>query len=207
MRSLAICVGFMLVAGNASAQDCGPFFWFCQRPAGVQVQSDLPNNPASNHRAWDATAEQPASSIYGRASGEPISFLGQRSIEVDPRYMRRGVYYPSAEPAGTIIVDAQNHFLYLIEGSGRAIRYGIGVGRQGFSWSGVATVRDKQEWPDWYPPREMLERKPELLRQVGTLQSGVGMRGGPDNPLEARALYLWQGNKDTLYPDPRHERA
>jgi lipoprotein-anchoring transpeptidase ErfK/SrfK len=107
--------------------------------------------------------------------------------------MRRAVYYPSTESPGTIIVDAQNHFLYSIEGSGRAIRYGIGVGRQGFSWSGVATVRDKQEWPDWYPPREMIERKPELLRQVGTLQSGIG------NPLGARALYLWQGNKDTLY--------
>ena len=113
--------------------------------------------------------------------------------------MRRAVYYPSAEPPGTIIVDVQNHFLYLIEGSGRAIRYGIGVGRQGFSWSGVATVRTKQEWPDWYPPREMIERKPELLRQVSTLQSGLGVPGGPNNPLGARALYLWQGNKDTLY--------
>ena len=93
----------------------------------------------------------------------------------------------------------QNHFLYSIEGSGRAIRYGIGVGRQGFTWSGVATVHNKQEWPDWYPPREMIERKPELMRQVSTLQSGLGVPGGPDNPLGARALYLWQGNKDTLF--------
>jgi len=189
----------MLVAGNASAQDCGPFFWACQRPAGVQVQPDVPDDPRLSHRAWDANAERTSSGIYGRAGGEPTSFLGQRATEIDPRYVRRAAYYPSTEPPGTIIVDAQNHFLYSIEGSGRAIRYGIGVGRQGFSWSGVATVRDKQEWPDWYPPREMIERKPELLRQVGTLQSGIGMRGGPDNPLGARALYLWQGNKDTLY--------
>jgi lipoprotein-anchoring transpeptidase ErfK/SrfK len=198
MRVLAICLSLMLLAGTASAQDCGPFFWLCQRPAGVQVPPDLPSNPGTSHRTWDATAEQTISGTYGRAGGE-VSFFGQRSIEIDPRYMRRAVYYPSAEQPGTIIVDAQNHFLYLIEGSGRAIRYGIGVGRQGFSWSGVATVRDKQEWPDWYPPREMFERKPELLRQVSTLQSGLGMRGGPDNPLGARALYLWQGNKDTLY--------
>ena len=90
-------------------------------------------------------------------------------------------------------------FFIPIEGSGRAIRYGIGVGRQGFTWSGVATVHDKQEWPDWYPPKEMIERKPELMRQVSTLQSGLGVPGGPDNPLGARALYLWQGNKDTLF--------
>jgi lipoprotein-anchoring transpeptidase ErfK/SrfK len=109
------------------------------------------------------------------------------------------VYYPSNETPGTIVVDVQNRFLYAIEGNGRATRYGIGVGRQGFSWSGIATVHDKQEWPDWYPPKEMIERKPELMRQVSVLQSGYGVPGGPTNPLGARALYLWQGNKDTLY--------
>ena len=133
------------------------------------------------------------------AGGAPFSILGQRSTEVDPQYMRRVVSYPSNETPGTIIVDPQNHFLYSIEGSGRAVRYGIGVGRQGFTWSGVATVHNKQEWPDWYPPREMIERKPELKSQISTLQSGLGVRGGPDNPLGARALYLWQGNRDTLY--------
>jgi lipoprotein-anchoring transpeptidase ErfK/SrfK len=200
MRGLAACVtGLMLIAGNASAQDCGPFFWLCQRPAGVQVQPSLPNDPRPNPRGWDATVEQQSSGTYGRVGGESFSFLGQRSAGIDPRYMRQPISYPSAEPPGTIIVDVQNHFLYSVEGGGRAIRYGIGVGRQGFSWSGVATVRSKQEWPDWYPPREMIERKPELLNQVSTLQSGLGVRGGPDNPLGARALYLWQGNKDTLY--------
>ena len=75
----------------------------------------------------------------------------------------------------------------------------MGVGRQGFGWSGVATIRDKQEWPDWYPPKEMFQRQPEIMRQMQTLQSGIGMAGGPRNPLGARAMYLWQGNKDTLY--------
>ena len=86
-----------------------------------------------------------------------------------------------------------------MQGSGRALRYGVGVGKQGFSWSGTATIRDKQEWPDWYPPKEMIQRKPELMRQVSVLQSGLGVPGGPSNPLGARALYLWQGNKDTLF--------
>jgi len=192
--------GLVLIAGHASAQECGPFFWLCQRPAGVQVQPAQPYEARVNPRAWDANVEQQGSGSYGRAGGEPFTFFGQRSSTgIDPLYMRRAVSYPSSEPAGTIIVDVQNHFLYSIEGGGRAIRYGIGVGRQGFSWSGVATVHNKQEWPDWYPPREMIQRKPELMNQVSTLQSGLGVRGGPDNPLGARALYLWQGNKDTLY--------
>ena len=200
MRTLAasvICL--MLGAASASAQDCGPFFWLCQRPAGVQVQPAPADEPRGNPRNWDATVERQYTGTYGRG-GEPFTFFGQqRSTGIDPQYMRRAVTYPSAEPAGTIIVDPQNHFLYFIEGNGRAIRYGIGVGRQGFTWSGVATVHNKQEWPDWYPPREMLQRKPELMSQVSTLQSGLGVPGGPDNPLGARALYLWQGNKDTLF--------
>ena len=199
MRNLAAAViCLMLSAASASAQDCGPFFWLCQRPAGVQVQPAPPYEPRGNPRAWDATVEQQGSGDYGRG-GEPYPFFGQRSSGVDPRFMRRAVSYPSAEQPGTIIVDPQNHFLYSIEGGGRAIRYGIGVGRQGFTWSGVATVHNKQEWPDWYPPREMIERKPELMSQISTLQSGLGVPGGPENPLGARALYLWQGNKDTLY--------
>jgi lipoprotein-anchoring transpeptidase ErfK/SrfK len=75
----------------------------------------------------------------------------------------------------------------------------VGVGQQGFEWSGVATVRDEQKCPDWYPPKEMLQRQPEVLRQMSTLRGGTGMPGGQRNPLGARAMYLWQGNKDTLY--------
>jgi lipoprotein-anchoring transpeptidase ErfK/SrfK len=179
MRSLpAFVIGLMLIPGAASAQDCGPFFWFCQRQAPVA------SAPSPSPRAWDADLEQQSTGAYGR---------------IDPSYLRKAVYYPSNETPGTIVVDVQNRFLYAIEGNGRATRYGIGVGRQGFSWSGVATVHDKQEWPDWYPPKEMIERKPELMRQVSVLQSGYGVPGGPTNPLGARALYLWQGNKDTLY--------
>jgi lipoprotein-anchoring transpeptidase ErfK/SrfK len=121
------------------------------------------------------------------------------SHELDPAFARRTVTYPSPEPPGTIIVDPGSHFLYLVQGGGQAIRYGVGVGSEGFGWSGLASVHSKQEWPDWYPPAEMLQRKPELRGHMTQLQSGLGMPGGPENPIGARALYLWQGNKDTLY--------
>ena len=77
--------------------------------------------------------------------------------------------------------------------------YGVGVGNEGFAWWGKAVVHDKQEWPDWYPPKEMIQRRPDLRGQLTELQSGIGVPGGPSNPLGARAMYLWQGNKDTLY--------
>ena len=82
---------------------------------------------------------------------------------------------------------------------GTAIRYGVGVGRSGFGWSGDATVNSKQAWPDWHPPREMFERQPQLRRTMRRLSNGLGMPGGTGNPLGARALYLWQDNRDTLY--------
>lgn len=181
---LGFVIVFMLISGGASAQDCGPFFWLCQRPAEPYIQPPPVGQPYPNPRTFDSELEQQSIGGYGR---------------IDPIYLRKAVYYPSNDAPGTIIVDVQNRFLYFVEGGGRAIRYGIGVGRQGFTWSGIATVHDKQEWPDWYPPREMMERKPELMSQVTTLQSGLGVPGGPTNPLGARALYLWQGNKDTLY--------
>jgi lipoprotein-anchoring transpeptidase ErfK/SrfK len=123
----------------------------------------------------------------------------QMPREADPAFARRTVVYPSPERPGTIVVDPGSHFLYLVQVGGQAIRYGVGVGSEGFGWSGLAVVHNKQEWPDWYPPAEMLQRKPELREHMVQLQSGLGMAGGPDNPIGARALYLWQGNKDTLY--------
>ncbi len=119
--------------------------------------------------------------------------------QIDPAYLRTVISYVGSESPGTIVVDPPRHYLYFIEGGGRALRYGVGVGRQGFGWSGTATLHDKQEWPDWYPPKEMIARQPDLRRALTELQSGLGMHGGPGNPLGARAMYLWQGNKDTLY--------
>jgi lipoprotein-anchoring transpeptidase ErfK/SrfK len=99
----------------------------------------------------------------------------------DPRFEKQEVEYRGREGAGTIVIDTPNKFLYLVQGDGRALRYGIGVGRPGFTWSGMKTISAKKEWPDWTPPPEMLARRPDLPRH---------MVGGPENPLGARAMYL-----------------
>ena len=137
--------------------------------------------------------------IYARNDSEPFPVPAFNYARVRPEFLRRGVEYRGREPAGTIVVDPRARHLYFVQGNGQAVRYGVGVGRQGFSWSGIATINSKQAWPDWYPPKEMIARDPKLARSLSQLQSGVGMNGGPGNPLGARALYLWQGNKDTLY--------
>jgi lipoprotein-anchoring transpeptidase ErfK/SrfK len=150
-------------------------------------------------RPVDPALERQYASTYAAVSGEKFPVGATRLSDVDAAFLRRTVAYQSNEAAGTIIIDPQAHYLYFIEGNGRAIRYGVGVGREGFGWSGVATIHDKQEWPDWYPPKEMVERQPDLRRQLSELRSGLGMAGGPRNPLGPRAMYLWQGNKDTLF--------
>lgn len=122
-----------------------------------------------------------------------------RLTDVDPAYRRRDVQYATSEARGTIVVDPAEHYLYFVHEGGRALRYGVGVGAEGFAWSGVARVHNKQEWPNWYPTKELLQRQPEIVPAMNELQSGLGKLAGPDNPLGARALYLWQGNKDTLY--------
>ncbi|MFN3657634.1 MAG: L,D-transpeptidase family protein [Pseudolabrys sp.] len=112
---------------------------------------------------------------------DPMLEQGRPDYRLDPRFMRQEVDYRGPEAPGTIVIDTPNHFLYLVQENGRALRYGIGVGRPGFTWSGVHTVSAKKEWPDWVPPKEMLERQPYLPHF---------MPGGPNNPLGARALYL-----------------
>jgi lipoprotein-anchoring transpeptidase ErfK/SrfK len=118
---------------------------------------------------------------------------------INPAFLRTRVVYAGSERPGTIVIDPGARYLYFVEEGGRAIRYGVGVGKEGFAWSGTATIHDKQEWPDWYPPKEMIQRRPDIRSQLSELQSGLGVPGGPSNPLGARAMYLWQGNKDTLY--------
>ena len=102
-------------------------------------------------------------------------------VQADPRLQRQIVGYASNEAPGTVIIDTPHTVLYYVLGNGKAIRYGIGVGRQGFTWAGVKQIERKAEWPDWIPPQEMVERQPYLPRFVA---------GGPGNPLGARAMYL-----------------
>jgi lipoprotein-anchoring transpeptidase ErfK/SrfK len=196
-RVLAICL--TIISGGASAQECFPFPWLCQRPTEPRLQPRAPAEPPDISPSFGAGIERQYSAMYGPVVGEPFPIPAVPLSEIHPNYLRRGVSYALQETPGTIVIDPQNRFLYLVQGGGRAVRYGIGVGREGFGWSGVATIRDKQEWPDWYPPKEMVQRQPELKKHMSALRGGLGVAGGPGNPLGARAMYLWQGNKDTLY--------
>jgi lipoprotein-anchoring transpeptidase ErfK/SrfK len=158
---------------------------------GYAESYPLVTRPSSRARAYQA--ERMATYPYDVTStGSTVASLPQdygngtgydNSIDyaIAPEFQRQLVSYRGAERPGTIIVDTNNKFLYLVQDGGRAIRYGIGVGREGFEWSGRQTVSMKREWPSWRPPADMLRRRPDLPRF---------MEGGPDNPLGARALYL-----------------
>jgi lipoprotein-anchoring transpeptidase ErfK/SrfK len=147
-------------------------------------------NPGPASRGSRATAaygarnafSEPAARRQVAALGAPFGDddHGIRRV-LDPRYGRQEVAYDGRHAAGTIVIHTPSKFLYLVQPGGRAIRYGIGVGRPGFTWAGMKTVSMKREWPSWTPPREMLKRRPDLPRH---------MVGGPANPLGARALYL-----------------
>ena len=117
------------------------------------------------------------------------------NFEVEIDYRRYQVDYPTTEAPGTVIVDASSHFLYFVLGDGKAIRYGVATGSEAAGWTGEAKIGRKAEWPHWMPPADMLERWPHLKP---TAAAG-GLSGGPDNPLGARALYLYQNGRDTLY--------
>jgi lipoprotein-anchoring transpeptidase ErfK/SrfK len=113
--------------------------------------------------------------------GDQPGLIADDSVELDPQFKKTAVLYRTSEAPGTIIVVTAERHLYLIQGNGRALRYGIGVGREGFTWQGLVNITRKAEWPDWTPPPEMIARQPYLPRF---------MAGGPGNPLGARAMYL-----------------
>ncbi len=179
------------LAGCASTQS-PPAFSTAAAPPMRQAELAEP--------AVRADAEAPASgNVYAELKDSGFVVPAVKPGQVGAAFLRKKVAYASKEPPGTIVIDPANHYLYHIEEGGRATRYGVGVGREGFAWAGEATIKSKQEWPDWYPPKEMVARRPDLKPQLAELQSGLGMHGGPSNPLGARAMYLWQGDKDTLF--------
>ncbi|MCP3369165.1 L,D-transpeptidase [Bradyrhizobium cajani] len=118
---------------------------------------------------------------YSRGYGSEAPQAADEDAQLPDRLRKQIVSFDRSEPAGTIVIDTNNTYLYYVLGQGRAIRYGVGVGREGFTWSGVQSVSRKAEWPDWHPPAEMIARQPYLPRFVA---------GGPGNPLGARAMYL-----------------
>ncbi len=151
--AFGVAIGAVILSGTASAAPLQLFPFFITPPA----------------------ASEPP--VMGPAPSEDEG----TAAELPARLKRQVVSYATREAPGTIIIDTPNTYLYYVLGGGQAIRYGIGVGRDGFTWSGVQSITRKAEWPDWTPPPEMIARQPYLPRQ---------MAGGPGNPLGARAMYL-----------------
>ncbi|HEY5225370.1 MAG TPA: L,D-transpeptidase [Methylovirgula sp.] len=185
--------------GLAGCVSNGP----AQVAAAVPPQPNAGPTPADDTIAEDQTLGPLSNAryvaMYSAVEGDRFPIPAVKLAIIKPPFRRQVVEYPTTEAPGTIIVDPPHHFLYHVLANGRAMRYGVGVGREGFAWSGDAVIKTKQEWPDWYPPKEMVQRQPELKKILGQLQGGLGMAGGPRNPLGVRAMYLWQGNKDTLF--------
>jgi lipoprotein-anchoring transpeptidase ErfK/SrfK len=186
-----------LFAGSAAAQQYMPstpqMVVVAQQPAmrgnlgGGFIEylfGDSAPQPQTQYIAPPAGYSDPAQGgrpIYVNTGPAVDPMLEPQGYPVDPQFERQEVDYQGREEPGSIVIDTPNHFLYLVEPGGKAVRYGIGVGRPGFTWSGIHTVSSKKEWPDWVPPKEMLERQPYLPHF---------MAGGPNNPLGARAMYL-----------------
>ncbi|SCB19109.1 L,D-transpeptidase [Rhizobium multihospitium] len=145
---------------------------------------------ASNAAAFTASAPYAAPATRGDVVRVAMEPQGQ----VKPQFQRRMVRLATNEEPGTVIVDTNNKYLYLVEGNNRARRYGIGVGRDGFGWSGVVKVGRKAEWPGWTPPPEMIVREAKKGHKLPAFQEG-----GEDNPLGARAMYLYRNGNDTAF--------
>jgi lipoprotein-anchoring transpeptidase ErfK/SrfK len=135
--------------------------------------------------AWTARAAAPPMPLAPGGvldiGDEPGRVSAEETVIADGPYARQLVFFRSSEPPGTIVIHTSERFLYIVQPNNRALRYGIGVGREGFQWSGLVKIARKAEWPDWTPPPEMIARQPYLPRF---------MAGGPGNPMGARALYL-----------------
>jgi lipoprotein-anchoring transpeptidase ErfK/SrfK len=149
--------------------------WFTTAPQQVVAQSIEPQQQAEPALQLQMARIDPTPGYAPSARGDMARPM------VDAKYDRQVVDYQTAEPPGTIVIDTPHYFLYLVMEGGKALRYGIGVGRPGFTWAGMKEISAMREWPDWYPPDDMLKRRPDLPRY---------MPGGPNNPLGARALYL-----------------
>ena len=161
--------------------------------------------PSGGYRYLDGPAQYqtglaPDSSyyagVYGSISDGGYIIPAVPYQQINQRYYRQEVADPFGEAPGTIIVDTKDRFLYLTQGGGRAMRYGVGIGREGFAWSGRGVIQWKQAWPRWKPPNEMVARQPHL--EPYSIANG-GMEPGLMNPLGARAMYIFKDGQDTLY--------
>jgi len=134
--------------------------------------------------------------LYGPRPDEKFPISAIKPNRLKPRYYRREVDFETSERPGTVIVNTETFYLHLVGKNGRAMRYGVGLGRAGFEWSGSGVIAWKRKWPTWTPPAHMIEREPKLAQWSA---SKGGMKPGLHNPLGARALYIYKNGKDTLY--------
>ncbi|MEE9375933.1 MAG: L,D-transpeptidase [Rhizobiaceae bacterium] len=195
--SLVLVLGSMLLSActattSSSSSYAPPLAKSFTRTVG-------PERDAGDEARDQAVASRPASrvfdynSVYSSINDDGIAIPAFDYTKMNSKYLRRHVPYYGPERPGTIVVDAGNRLLYLVEANGMAMRYGIAVGKEGFGWTGNAILQWKQKWPTWTPPAEMIERNPSLKKYAD------GLKGSPANPLGARAMYLFKGGKDTMY--------
>ena len=159
-------------------------------------EDTYPPLEASSTPRMDPASDSSFAENYSARPGERFPLPAIDPDILPPRYRRRRVSYSTTEKPGTLIVDTRKFHLYLVEPAGSAMRYGVGLGRAGFEWSGRARVAWKRPWPKWTPPDTMIAREPHL--EKWSVRNG-GMPPGLDNPLGARALYIFEGKVDTLY--------
>jgi lipoprotein-anchoring transpeptidase ErfK/SrfK len=197
MQRTILSVFFLLAAAAFSLATAGPRPAMSGDPAIDAAWTQLASsaNPVGSNPI-DPNA-MPATGIFRAFGGKRNSpaqartaAIAPRPQTMDPAFLPAMVSDPTGESPGTIVIDTRSRYLYLVLADGMAQRYGVGVGREGFGWSGRVRVGRKAEWPTWTPPAEMRKRQPYLP---------VSMSGGPSNPLGARALYLYDGGRDTLF--------
>ena len=153
----------------------------------------------SSSRDGESIGRLDYAAVYGDYRGEAFPITAFDYRQIDGRYLRQEVVYPGPEPAGSIVVDPVARQLYFVEAGKRATRYGVGVGREGFAWSGRAQINMKRNWPDWIPPGEMVARSPEIQSQLVRTARGMGVPGGSRSPLGSRAMYLFGDGRDLGY--------
>ncbi|OCJ18458.1 hypothetical protein A6U87_03495 [Rhizobium sp. AC44/96] len=152
---------------------------------------------ANTSRTYGLPVSNPVNAaLYGQVRDTDFTLPAIPISRIDPQYLRQEVDYPTKEKPGTIVVDTRTKHLYFIEPNGKAMRYGVGLGREGYAWSGRGVIQWKAKWPRWTPPDEMVERQPDI-RSFSAANGG--MNPGLGNPLGARALYIFKGGQDTLY--------
>ncbi|CAM1643853.1 L,D-transpeptidase [Bartonella apis] len=150
------------------------------------------SNQPKVEQSWPVPADIKA--LYGPVMNEPYPLPAVDMSKINPKYWRQEVAFNGPYQPGTLVVDTQARFLYLVQENGRALRYGVGVGKAGLALEGEAIVQYKRMWPMWHPTQDMMEREPDRYGHLGD-----GMPAGPDNPLGARALYLFKDGRDTLF--------